>query len=249
MTEILGSTNLAPDVFLLLVTTSVIGSFLTVTLGIGGGVFVLAVMANLIPASVLIPVHGVVQLGSNSYRSLLFRRNISWCVVPGFLVGSGIGIGLGGLLVTEIPPSIIQLCVGLFVLWNLFVKAPVWLGRSVTAIGGISSFLTMFIGATGIFVGNFVRSLDLSKEAHTATHATLMTIQHMLKVSMFAAIGFHFSPWLPLIGAMLLAGAFGTFIGKSVLTKMSNFLFSRIFRLTLGAMAARLVYSGFTGMP
>ena len=147
------STDLAPEIFWLLVGVSTLGSFITVTMGIGGGVLVLAVMANFIPSGALIPVHGLVQLGSNLYRSVLFRNAIKWVVVPRFVAGSIIGVVLGGMLVVELPPAIIQLCVGMFALWSLLGKSPAWLGQRAVVVGGVSSFLTMFFGATGVFVG------------------------------------------------------------------------------------------------
>ena len=45
---------------------SFLGSFITAAFGIGGGVVVLAVLATLLPPAALIPVHGVVQFGSNA---------------------------------------------------------------------------------------------------------------------------------------------------------------------------------------
>jgi hypothetical protein len=41
-----------------------------VAFGIGGGAALLAVMASLVPPAALIPVHGVVQVGSNLGRAL-----------------------------------------------------------------------------------------------------------------------------------------------------------------------------------
>ena len=46
-------------------------SAMTAAAGIGGGVVLLAIMATVYPPAVLIPVHGMVQLGSNGGRALL----------------------------------------------------------------------------------------------------------------------------------------------------------------------------------
>ena len=214
-------------------------------LGIGGGVFLLAIMANLMPAAALIPVHGVVQSGSNLSRSILFFKRISWAPMGPFAVGTVVGIAMGGALVVELPAFVIQICVGAFVLWSLLARPPGWLSKSPGPIGALSSFLTMFFGATGVFVGNYVMSLKLDRMAHTATHATMMSLQHVLKVTMFFALGFHFAPWIPLIMFMWGAGIAGTFLGKSVLVKMSNERFSKILSLALGLMAIRLLWAGF----
>ncbi len=54
-----------------LFAASFAGSFITVTFGLGGGVLVLALMASVLPTAALIPVHGVVQLGSKLFRRIL----------------------------------------------------------------------------------------------------------------------------------------------------------------------------------
>ena len=56
-------------VAVVLLGASFLGSFITVAFGIGGGGFFLAVLAALVPPAALIPVHGVVQFGSNLGRT------------------------------------------------------------------------------------------------------------------------------------------------------------------------------------
>lgn len=51
-------------------------------------------------------------------------------------------------------------------------------------VGAISSFLTMFFGATGLFVASFTKSLKLPCD-HVATQAALMTVQHGVKTIAF----------------------------------------------------------------
>ena len=50
---------------ILLIATSFIGSLISAALGIGGGTLMLAVIAQTLPVAAIIPVHGVVQFGSN----------------------------------------------------------------------------------------------------------------------------------------------------------------------------------------
>ena len=201
--------DLAPWAFWALIGASAAGSFITVAFGIGGGVLLLTIMANLLPATALIPIHGIIQSGSNLSRTALFSKNIFWKPMLPFTIGTIAGIAFGGAVVVELPAYIIQIGVGSFVLWSLLANPPKWLKNSPAPIGAISSFLTMFFGATGVFVGNFVKSLGLDRSGHTATHACMMSLQHVLKVAMFAALGFKFAPWVPLILCMWSAGIVG----------------------------------------
>ena len=61
-------------------------------------------------------------------------------------------------MVVELPPAIIQVSVALFVIWSVvFETAQVAVALS-DPDGGISSFLTMFFGATGLFVAGYTKA-------------------------------------------------------------------------------------------
>ena len=84
--------GLDPISVLLLFGASFAGSFTTVALGIGGGAFLLAIMASLLPPAALIPVHGVIQLGSNGLRAVLFWKLALWSTFWPFLAGTVVGV-------------------------------------------------------------------------------------------------------------------------------------------------------------
>lgn len=235
---------LSAAAFLALTAASFAGSFLTAALGIGGGVFVLTIMASLLPPAALIPVHGLVQLGSNAFRTFLLRAHIHWAPFAGFLGGSVLGAGLGGLIAVDIPPELLRIAVGLFVLWSVLSRPPAALTRLAPAAGALSSFLTMFVGATGPFVTAWVKTLALPRQAHVATTASLMTLQHGLKIAVFGLLGFAFAPWAPLIAAMIAAGFAGTYAGKQLLDRLSERHFRRALNLLLTGLALRLIWMG-----
>ena len=227
-----------------LIAMSFIGSFITVAFGIGGGAVMLAVFATLLPAAAIIPVHGLVQLGSNVGRAAITLNHLEREVVAVFAVGALIGVALGGIFVVQLDPAYIQIGVGLFILWSILMRPPTFLSRSAGVAGAFSSFLTMFFGATGPFVATFVRSLDLDRMGHTATHATLMTIQHALKTLTFGFLGFAFSLWAGLVALLIAAGFLGTIAGRHVLMRTDEHRFRIILNLVLGVLALRLIYSG-----
>lgn len=240
--------GLSAVAFWVLMVCSFAASLITVALGIGGGGLLLAVMASLVPPAALIPVHGVVQLGSNGGRAAMLWRKISWAaVIPGFLVGSLLGSAIGGAVVVELPPSVVQIGVGAFVIYSVFARPPQWLSRWPWLTGGISSFLTMFFGATGLFVANYTKSLRLPRHDHVATHATLMTVQHGLKVLIFGLLGFAFGPWAMVILALIVAGLGGTLAGRLVLNRISDHGFKRALDVILVLISLRLIWQGLTG--
>ena len=230
-----------------LMGTSFVASLITAALGIGGGALLLAVMASLVPAAALIPVHGAVQLASNAGRMGLLLGHVHWPALKGFTLGSLLGAVLGGLVVVELPAWIIQLAVGLFVIWSVIARPPAWLPRFPVLTGGISSFLTMFFGATGLFVAGYTKAQNLPRHGHVATHAALMTVQHSLKVVVFGVLGFAFGSWLWVVIALSLAGLLGTLIGRIALGRMSDGGFRRALDVLLVLIALRLIWSALTG--
>lgn len=230
--------------FFALAAVSFLGSFITVALGIGGGGLVLAVMANIVPPLALIPVHGVIQFGSNAGRLAMFFRHVHWSALPAFVIGTAIGATIGGTIAVALPPAYVQIGVGAFVIFTVFAKSPKWLSRWPAITGLISSFLTMFFGATGLFVASFTKSLALSRQPHVATHAAMMTLQHALKVLIFGLLGFAFAPWAFAIMAMIGAGLIGTFVGKRALSRMSDHSFKRALDIVLVLISLRLIWSG-----
>jgi uncharacterized membrane protein YfcA len=230
-----------------LMVGSFAGSLITVGMGIGGGALMLAVLASFVPPTALIPVHGVVQLGSNAGRLAMMWRQVSRPALPAFILGSVVGSALGGLLVVDLPAHLIQIGVGVFVIYSLYANPPAWLSRWPLLIGCLSSFLTMFFGATGLFVANYVKALDLARHSHVATQAALMAVQHALKVAIFGVLGFAFGQWLAVISALILAGLVGTFVGQLFLNRITDRVFHRALNILLTLIALRLIWDGVSG--
>lgn len=236
--------DLAPVLGAALVALSFVTSFITAAFGIGGGLLMLAVLATILPPPALIPVHGFVQLGSNVSRASLLTRFIHGQALLRFGLGTAMGAALGGVIAVDLPPGLVQMGVGGFVLWSVFSSPPRWLVGLPVLTGGIAAFLAMFFGATGPFLINFVRAMNLERQAHVGTHAAMMVLQHLLKVVVFGLLGFAFGPWLPLIGGMIAAGFLGTFVGKRVLMRMSDGVFRRVLTVLLVLVSLRLIVSG-----
>ena len=227
-----------------LLAASFLGSFITVALGIGGGALLLAIMASFMPPAALIPVHGVIQLGSNVFRGILLRPHVHWPPVLAFALGSLLGVTIGGAIAVELPPGMVLIGVGAFVIFSVLARPPAWMGRHGWFTGIVSSFLTMFFGATGPFVATFTKSLELERHAHVATHAALMTFQHGLKILVFGILGFAFGPWLVFMAAMIGTGFLGTVAGRHVLVRMTDRGFKRALDVVLILISIRLIWQG-----
>jgi uncharacterized membrane protein YfcA len=204
----------------------------------------LAAMASLLPPAAVIPVHAVVQLGSNAGRVLVMRQWVDTARLVPFTLGSIVGIAIGGSLAINLPGEALRLVLGLFILQTLWLPLAVMAtikGRGLALGGLIASFLTMLVGATGPYVVALLKPLGLGKEGLIATHAAAMTAQHGLKMLAFGLLGFAFAPWLPLVAAMIAAGFLGTLVGRHWLGRLSQHHFDRLIQIVLTVLALDLV--------
>lgn len=228
----------------LLLGASLLTSALSAAVGIGGGVLLLALMANAMPVAVLLPVHGLIQTGSNAGRAVLLARHAALGLLLPFAAGALAGVAAGALLVTDLPEELLRLGIGVFVVWTAVAHLPS-LGRgsrAVLAAGGFgSTLLTMFVGATGPFVLALYRQTGLARLSLVGTTAVAMTLQHGLKVLAFAALGFSFAAWLPFVVAMIAAGFAGTWLGTRILARLPERVFRRALAIVLAALGLQLI--------
>ncbi|WP_111493214.1 MULTISPECIES: sulfite exporter TauE/SafE family protein [Marinobacter] len=230
---------------LALFATSAVTSMITASLGAGGGAMLLALMALWLPPAAIIPVHGLIQLGSNAGRASLTWRHIDWKLILAFLPGVLLGAGLGALVLVHLPPAIWELTIALFILYLCWGPA---LPRAILGPAGTfaaavaTTFLTLFVGATGPLVGAFVKQVHGDRFRTVSTFASAMTLQHTAKAVVFGLAGFALGEWLPFILGMILCGFVGTWLGLHVLQRLSNRRFQFFFNLLLTALALRLLW-------
>jgi len=236
---------LEPFAALLLILFSAMTSMITASLGAGGGLLLLLLMALWLPPAALIPVHGMIQLGSNGGRALLTWRSIDWRLIAAFTPGVVAGALLAAWLLVELPVWLWQFSIAAFVLylcWGPRLPA-LALGVPGTFLAGLlTTFASMFVGATGPLVAAFVKQLQRDRFATVATFAAAMTLQHAPKALVFGFAGFVFRDWLAFIAAMIVAGLAGTWIGIHLLRHISDRRFALTLNIVLTLLALRLLW-------
>lgn len=228
----------------LLIAISFVTSAITAAFGIGGGVAMLGALAGTVPPAVIIAVHGFVQLGSNLGRAVLQKDHANWRLFWLFMIGAVLGVALGAWLFRAMPESLLLAMLGVFILVMVWVPKPKIPGLERAGMvlgGGISSVLTMFVGATGPFIQSLLVPLGLDRKQIVATQAVMMTAQHALKVAAFGFIGVALVAWLPLIAAMVVSGFVGTVMGTKLLDRMSERFFQITIRVVLTLVALDLL--------
>jgi len=237
--------QLATSTSILLVLTSFFTSALTAAVGLGGGIALIAVMASLMPASALVPVHGVVQLGSNAGRALVLLRHVDWLIALWFAVGAVFGAAIGGSIAVELPSAVLKAGIALFVLWVVWGRAPRFGAarkRAMAVAGFASTFLSMFFGAAGPIGAAVLSTLGLPRHGFVANQAITALMMHVFKIVAFGLLGFAFAPWAGLIVLMIASGFLGTLAGSRLLGRMEEKTFRTGFRWVMTALALNLLW-------
>lgn len=246
-----GAGELSQAVAAGLIVLTFITTIITATIGAGGGMILLATMASVLPLAALIPVHGLVQLGTNGSRAFMTRQHTDWRMVKWFVGGAVIGAVLASFIVVQLPLVFIQFSIGgfiLFLVWGPKQKKRD-LGDAGRMLAGLfTTVATMFVGATGPLVAGFVHRSTGDKMTLVSTFATCMTFQHLLKAFVFSFAGFAFFQWLPLVLAMIASGYAGTWLGLKFLKKVPAEKFRLIFRIVVTLLALRLIWQGIEGL-
>lgn len=235
---------------LALIATAGFTSAMTAALGIGGGVLLLAVLSMLLPAAAVVPLHGLVQLGSNANRAVFTAQHIRWPSLYWFIPGVVLGAVLASVLLVELPSWLLQLSIASFILllcWGPPVPSFATRALGTFVAATLTTLLSHFVGATGPLVAAFIKQQQQGqRQAIVATFAAAMTLQHAPKVLVYSVAGFVFSEWLGLALAMILAGVLGTKLGLKFLYQTSDQRFARLFNTILTLLALRLIWQAYS---
>ncbi len=238
-------TGTTPVVFVFLTIASAVTSFLGLIGGTAGGVMMLAIMAMFFPPAQLIPMHTLVQLGTGSTRALMLYQHVLYPVLLPFFVGSAIGAGLGARIFISLPSTLLLGFLGVFIATIAWLPDLGRLGTKTgrfAAVGFASTFLGVFVSATGTVVAPFVAAASPDRRNHAATLAATMTIVHVMKLVAFGLVGVAIGQYALLIAAMIVAGVIGNYAGARALNSMREAWFRIGFKLLMTALACRLIW-------
>lgn len=228
-----------------LIAASFLTSAMSAAMGLGGGMTLIAIMANVMPGAALVPVHGLVQIGSNSGRALVLARHVDPKILLWYCAGSIAGAVCGGFIAIRLPVPVLQIGIAFFILWSVWGSKPVFHRlalRAVAAGGFLATLLGMFFGASGPIGGAVLAALGLTRHQFVANQAATSLASHILKIVVFGTLGFAFAPWIWLALAMIVSGFAGTLAGSHLLGRMDEAMFRKGFRVLMSALCANLIF-------
>ena len=227
-------------------------SFLTSTIagvvGIGGGMMLIAILPSFLPLNALIPVHGLTQMSSNLSRAIFGYKDVQFEVIPKFLLGSAIGIGIFAGILNFISLEYVPLFIGAYILlslWSEKFNEKIKRYESYFLAGFFQTGLSMVVGATGPLTMTLLLKDYGDKDKVVVTGAALMSITHILKVFVFMYFGFVFFDYIGVIIAMIIGAVAGSWAGTQLRDKIEGKKFIMILKVLLSALAIHVIIGVF----
>ncbi len=228
--------------------TVLLSAFISGMTGIGGGILLLAFMTPIFPAAALIPLHGVFQLFGNTTRVLLSVKQVDVKILIMFTVGATIG-SLAGFPIDKTfssTYSILILAVAMltFTWFPVILKSVNFPGKFFV-VGAISSFLSLFIGATGPLTAPFFFNSKLEKDSFVTTKAACQVPIHIFKIIIYTLSGFVLFEWYLYILLAIPALILGNFLGKRAIGKFDSRWYGLIIKLSITILVVRMVIKAY----
>ena len=227
-------------------------TFLTSTVagvvGIGGGMMLIAILPSFLPLNALIPVHGLTQMSSNFSRAVFGYKDVQYEVIPKFLLGSIVGIGIFAAIINFISLEYVPLFIGAYILlslWSQKFNDKIKKFENYYIIGFFQTGLSIVVGATGPLTMTILLKDYKDKDKVVATGAALMSITHILKVFVFMYFGFVFFDYIGIIVAMIIGAVAGSWTGTQLRDKIDGNRFTIILKVLLTALAIKVIVDVF----
>ena len=232
----------------LLIITGVVGvaSLISSVVGMSGGILVFFVLTLFFDIKTAIPLHALLLLIANFSRIAIFFRSIHRPTVFWFALLLIPGALLGGLAFNYFSANILQLSIGLMILFTCFVPLNA-IGVSMTnrgfvPIGFCTGFLSMIVGSVGPLLAPFLLSLGLNKEEFVATKSACQFLNQLVKIPTFYfMLSFSYGDYIDVVLVSAVATIAGTYLGGKVIGYMSEANFRILVKIVLVGVSFKMI--------
>jgi uncharacterized membrane protein YfcA len=234
----------------ILFSVGLLTSMLSAVVGMAGGITLLSVMLLFFEPLVAIPIHGVVQLVSNSSRTYVQRTHVDWTILWRYCLML-VPMGFVGIEIAQaLPPNVTRALIGVFVLIATWRRSWLLIGthperadvhRRFFILGGVVGTINMTIGAAGPLIAPFFLNIGLSRQAMIGTKAACQAVGHLVKIAIFGIAGFVFAEYAIPLALLCVSVIAGTWMGSQVLESVNERWFTRLYKGVLTLVALRLV--------
>lgn len=214
--------------------------------GLGGGLMLLSVLPNFLPATAIIPVHAVTQWVSNASRLSMGLMHLDTTLIRPLFIGATSGALLGAALYSKLPTDYLPLLLGLWVLWLTWIpqpRLPIPQKFTFIFLGFYQSAISMALGATGPLGTALLMRQSKDREYLVINTALYMTLSHTCRVAAFTLLGFSFIDWWLELGILCSGAILGSWLGTKIRPYIRQDHALNILKGILTLLALRLIAS------
>lgn len=241
---------MAPFTALLILVTVLVSAFISGIFGMVGGLILMGVLAATLPVATAMVVHGTVQMVSNGYRAILWRRYINWRVLARYAVGSVAALVLLLAVAWRPQAQAVYILLGAtsLLVWlpRRWIRLDI-LQRGQAELAGFAvQALNTLSGVAGPLLDLFFVNTEMDRRAIVATKSVTQVLAHLVKVGFWsipviAAAGASAFPPVWFFALAVPLSMFGTTLGGKLLERMSDVDFKRAMKWLVTAIGAAML--------
>lgn len=224
-------------------------SVLSGILGMAGGMILMAILVSTLSVANAMILHGAVQMTANGSRAWFLKRHIRWRLLPNYMLGAAVSVGLFGMLAFVPEAGLVLILVGAFPWLARLSKRLRGLDvtRPLTTItcGFVVTSAQLLAGASGPILDVFYLNSPLNRQEIVANKALTQTLGHILKIVYYGfiiAVTTTLPVWL--FVAALAAAVAGTRVGTQLLQRWNDAAFLRASQVIILTIATVCVGQG-----
>lgn len=241
---------MSPLIALLILVTVLVSAFISGIFGMVGGLILMGVLTATLPVATAMVVHGAIQLVSNGYRAILWRKYINWRVFGRYAAGSITAFALLLAVAWRPEARTVYVMLGLTALlvWlpRRWIRLDI-LNRGQAELAGFAvQALNTLGGVAGPLLDIFFVNTDMDRRAIVATKAVTQVLAHLVKIGFWslpviAAAGASAFPPVWFFALAVPLSMLGTTLGGKLLERMSDVDFKRAMKWLVTAVGAAML--------
>ncbi|CAM3740920.1 sulfite exporter TauE/SafE family protein [Aquirufa aurantiipilula] len=199
--------------------------------GFGSSILFVPLASLILDFKIVLGVTAVFHVFSNTSKILLFRNGIDKNIVLKLGIPAVLFVILGALLTNYIPQKKIELSMNIIILaLSIYLMSGAHTriqknNQNLYTGGAISGFLAGLIGTGGAIRGITLAAFQLEKDVFIATSAVIDFGVDLSRAVVYLSQGYFHQEHLILIPFLIIISIVGTYLGKMILTKISEKVF------------------------
>ena len=228
--------------------TILCSSFISALFGMAGGMILLGVLLAYFDVATGMVMFSIIQLGTNGWRALHWRRFVLWPIFWWYVLGTVIAFAAMRSVAFVPNKAMVYLMLGAMPFavealprsWRPNIE---W--RGMPLITGILTTIVQFLsGVGGLFLDIFFQKSQLDRKTTNATKAVTQTFSHVVRGLYFGSLAGIGDISLQMWGPAVLIAIIGAMLAPFVLERMTDHGFRQWTRGIIFIIAAIYLVRG-----